>query len=62
MQSVVPSLFYIESEVVQMLEEVIMQLLILSLIGNIALATLSFLLIIAIVIITYKEESRSASR
>ena len=62
MQSVVPSLFYIESEVVQMLEEVIMQLLILSLIGNIALATLSFLLIIAIVIITYKKESRSASR
>ena len=45
-----------------MLEEVIMQLLILSLIGNIALATLSFLLIIAIVIITYKKESRSASR
>ena len=45
-----------------MLEEALMQLLILSLITNVALAIISFVLIIAFVIITYKENHISASR
>ncbi len=45
-----------------MLEEALMQLLILSLITNVALAIISFVLIIALVIITYKENHISASR
>ena len=44
-----------------MLEEALMQLLILSLITNVALAIISFVLIIALVIITYKENHFSAS-
>ena len=51
-----------ESEVMHMLEEALMQLLILSLITNVALAIISFVLIIALVIITYKENHISASR
>ena len=52
---------YKESEVMHMLEEALLQLLILSLITNIALAIISFVLIIALVIITYKENQISAS-
>lgn len=52
---------YKESEVMHMLEEALLQLLILSLITNIALAIISFVLIIALVIITYKENHISAS-
>ncbi len=44
-----------------MLEEALLQLLILSLVANIALAIISFCLIIALVIITYKENHFSAS-
>ena len=44
-----------------MLEEALLQLLILSLITNMALAIISFVLIIALVIITYKENHISAS-
>lgn len=44
-----------------MLEEALLQLLILSLITNIALAIISFVLIIDLVIITYKENHISAS-
>ena len=43
-----------------MLEEALLQLLIFSLIMNIALAIISFVLIIALVIITYKENHISA--
>ena len=46
---------YKESEVMHMLEEALLQLLILSLITNIALAIISFVLIIALVIITYNR-------
>ena len=52
---------YKESEVMHMLEEALLQLLIFSLIMNIALAIISFVLIIALVIITYKENHISAS-
>ena len=45
-----------------MLEEIFLQLLILSLIINIALTILSFILVIALVIITYKRNRISASR
>ena len=45
-----------------MLEEIFLQLLILSLIINIALTILSFILVIALVIITYKKNRISASR
>ena len=51
---------YKESEVMHMLEEALLQLLILSLIMNIALAIISFVLIIDLVIITYKENHISA--
>lgn len=44
-----------------MLEEALLQLLILSLVANIALAIISFILIIALVVITYKENHFSAS-
>ena len=43
-----------------MLESALFQLLILSLITNIALTIISFILIIAFVIITYKENRISA--
>jgi len=43
-----------------MLEEVLLQLLILSLISNIAFALISLILIIALVIVTYKENHISA--
>ena len=49
-----------ESEVMHMLEAALLQLLILSLVTNIALAIISFILIIAFVIITYKENHISA--
>lgn len=52
---------YKESEVMHMLEAALLQLLILSLVTNIALAIISFVLIIALVIITYKENHISAS-
>ena len=58
----VSSLFYLESEVMHMLEEALLQLLILSLITNIIFASISLLLIIALVIITYKENHISAAR
>ena len=45
-----------------MLEEALMQLLILSLITNVALAIISFVLIITLAIITYKENHISANR
>ena len=51
---------YQESEVMRMLEEALLQLLILSLISNIAFAIISFVLIIALVIITYKKNHISA--
>ena len=60
-QNVVSSHFYTESEVIHMLEAALLQLLILSLITNIALAIISFILIIAFVIVTYKENHISAS-
>ncbi len=44
-----------------MLEEALLQLLILSLITNMALAIISFVLIIVFVIITYKKNHISAS-
>jgi len=43
-----------------MLEEALLQLLILSLITNIIFASISLLLIIALIIITYKENHISA--
>ena len=45
-----------------MLEETLIQLLIFSLITNVALAIISFVLIIVLAIITYKENHISASR
>ncbi len=45
-----------------MLEEALLQLLILSLVANIALAIISFVLIIALDIVTYKENHISATR
>lgn len=50
-----------ESEVIFMLEEVLLKLLILSLISNIAFAIISLVLIIALSIITYKENHISAN-
>lgn len=50
-----------ESEVICMLEEVLLKLLILSLISNIAFAIISLVLIIALSIITYKENHISAN-
>ena len=44
-----------------MLEAALLQLLILSLVTNIALAIISFVLIIALFIITYKENHITAS-
>ena len=44
-----------------MLEEVLLQLLILSLITNIALTIISLVLIIALAIFTYKENRNSAN-
>jgi flagellar biosynthesis protein FliP len=60
-QSVVSSHSKKESEVIHMLEEALLQLLILSLFANIVLAIVSFILIIAIVIITYKKNHFSAN-
>ena len=60
-QSVVSSQFYKESEVMRMLEAPLLKLLILSLISNIVLAIISLVLIIATVIITYKENRTSAN-
>ena len=54
-------IFHTEIEVMHMLETALLQLLILSLITNIALAIISFILIIAFVIVTYKENHISAS-
>lgn len=51
-----------ESEVMLMLEEIILQLLLLSLIANLVLSTLSLILIIVISIIKYKENRTSADR
>jgi len=45
-----------------MLEEALLQLLILSLVTNIALAIISLILIIVITIFTYKENHTSANR
>jgi len=45
-----------------MLEEALLQLLILSLSANMCLAIISLILIIAFVIITYKENRISANR
>lgn len=44
-----------------MLEEVLLQLLILSLISNIAFAIISLILIIVLAVVTYKENHISAS-
>ena len=51
-----------ESEVMHMLEEVLLQLLILSLIANITFAIISLALIIVLTIITYKGNHISANR
>lgn len=45
-----------------MLEEILLQLLILSLIGNVALAIISFVLIIVLTVIIYKENHISADQ
>lgn len=45
-----------------MLEEILLQLLMLSLFANIALTIISFILIIVITIITYKENHISANQ
>lgn len=45
-----------------MLEEILLQLLILSLFGNVALAIISFVLIIVLTVIIYKENHISASQ
>ncbi len=45
-----------------MLEEILLQLLILSLFINVALTIISFILIIAITIITYKQNHISADQ
>ena len=45
-----------------MLEAALLQLLILSLITNIALTIISFILIIVLAIVTYKENRISADR
>ena len=52
---------YKESEVMHMLETALLQLLVLSIVTNIVLAIISFILIIALVIVTYKENHISAS-
>ena len=44
-----------------MLEEILLQLLILSLFTNVALTIISFVLIIAITVITYKNSHISAN-
>ncbi len=44
-----------------MLETALLQLLVLSIVTNIVLAIISFILIIALVIVTYKENHISAS-
>ena len=49
-----------ESEVISMVEEVLLQLLNLSLIANIFLTVILFITIIAMTIITYKENHTSA--
>ena len=49
-----------ESEVISMVEEVLLQLLILSLIANIFLTVILFITIIVLIIITYKENHISA--
>ena len=53
-------IFLKESEVICMLEEVLLQLLILSLVSNIAFAIISIILIIVLAIITYKGNHISA--
>lgn len=45
-----------------MLEEILLQLLILSLLANVALTIISFILIIVLSIITYKENHISANQ
>lgn len=45
-----------------MLEEIFLQLLILSLLANVALTIISFILIIVLSIITYKENHISADQ
>lgn len=45
-----------------MLEEILLQLLILSLFTNVALTIISFILIVAITIITYKKDHISADQ
>lgn len=46
----------------RMLEEILLQLLVLSLFTNVALTIISFILIIVITIITYKENHISADQ
>ena len=57
-----PSQFYIESEVVCMLEEILLQLLFLLLIGNVALTIISFVLTITLIIINTKKNHISANQ
>lgn len=45
-----------------MLEEILLQLLMLSLFANVALTIISFILIIVITIITYKQNHISANQ
>ena len=52
---------YKESEVMDMLEEALFELLILLFVTNVILTIISFILIITIVIITYKENHISAN-
>lgn len=46
----------------RMLEEILLQLLILSLFANVALTIISFILVIVITIITYKQNHISADQ
>ena len=51
-----------ESEVVYMLEEILLQFLILSLFANAILTIISIILIIALVIVTYNKNHISAAK
>ena len=56
------SILHTKARWCSMLEEILLQLLILSLFGNVALAIISFVLVIALTIIIYKENHISANR
>ena len=58
----VSSQFLKESEVIHMLEEGLLQLLVLSLMINIVLSIISFILTVVIAKVTYKKNHISADR